>query len=258
MNDLIVQKGTVATPYGKIHQLVATPRDPCHSEADAWTWGVDDNGYSSAKPCSCMASWKYAARYTKAAIPPRFAAATFDQTDWDRRAVSAVRVEAEACANNIDPYGPGLLLCGPWNGSGKSHIAACIAHHRLAAGQHVRWLKWERLLRDAAATYDDNVDASLSGLIDGYLDADLLVIDELRPSKGKGLGDRLVDELLAARADQGRTMLVTTNMAPDARGGSPDLAKGIGGPAFSRLIGACKPMLMKDTDWRLKAAVGPS
>jgi len=115
----------------------------------------------------------------QAKIPEFWRDTTFESSD-----ASINRVAFNKCrryAEIFDPRkSPSLYLFSLKYGTGKTHLAACIANYVLhEKGYSVRYQKARDLLLDIRRTYSDSGDLDEAELLDRVLSFDLLVLDDV-------------------------------------------------------------------------------
>lgn len=240
-------------------RLVAKPATFCDGHEDGsgfvFVERTSESPYAFAKPCPCAASWAAAKRFNALALPPALRSAAEGRTRWDGQPQASVHADVGTVVDG--PLGcRGLLFMGPWNGTGKSHMAAVIATRWVEQGRSAVWLRWGAFLRDVRKTWGASADEEREwDLVERLMRVDLLVVDDLKPCSDR-VSERLVEDIVGARAEAGGTMVVTTNMVvvtedTPAQYRQHDLAAGIGGRAFSRTVHACRPLLMRGDDKRM-------
>lgn len=103
-----------------------------------------------------------------------------------------------------------VLLLGP-AGVGKSHIAQALGHRACEAGHRVVFERADRLMASLRAS---RADQSYERTLAGYVNADVLIIDDLglRPLKGDEPGD--LYEIVTQRYEK-RSTVITSNRALD-------------------------------------------
>lgn len=103
----------------------------------------------------------------------------------------------------------GLKFYGT-KGSGKTHIAACIANALVDRGYRVYMRTMDYLINSVQGTFQKN------DIIDDICSYDLLVIDEFGSERGTETAVQYVYDIINARLLTGKPFIVTTNLAhPD-------------------------------------------
>lgn len=138
-----------------------------------------------------------------------------------------------------------LLLWGP-TGSGKTHLAAGVAHwacFHVERRVSVRWLRWRDYLDLCRLDRTRRDQARAAGL---------LVIDELSNSGG-AWGASELEDLVDHRMGAGRATVITTNLDPRERDGIDDTSlRCMGERAYSRLAGFGTLVAVGARDYRLR------
>lgn len=133
-------------------------------------------------------------------IPKRYAGARVDLCP------ESAREAAQEAA------GGAIVLCGV-QGAGKSFLAAALAHEAVARGELVAWIQAGQLVQDLRQLIQDPV-----GFADYREDlerADLLVIDDVGKQRRTEFADEMLWNLVSARYDACKRMIVTTNLSKD-------------------------------------------
>ena len=130
--------------------------------------------------------------------------ATFDSALPSlREALEVARRYAE------DPHG-WLVLSGGY-GVGKTHLAAAIAHERLASGQSVFFSIVPDLLDHLRAAYAPSSDMPYDELFDKVREAGLLVLDDLGAENATAWATEKLFQLINYRYNYRMPTVVTTN-----------------------------------------------
>lgn len=224
-------------------------------DADGWTWRED--------PCPCQRAAARDAEAAKlaelrpqaiarhlelAAIPPRYAGATF--ANFERRAGAAAAYEAcqeWAGAYELGQTSTGLYLAGPY-GSGKTHLAVATLRAAIErALPHARFVGEAGLLaRVRAGTERRVVDMAP---VEEAARAELLVYDDLgQVGDATPFGRGVIYELVQARYEAGRPTIMTSNA------GDVQLRERLGGALVSRLLEMCELVPLTATDYRAEIA----
>lgn len=141
-------------------------------------------------------------RFTFAALNPDGIAANADSR---RMFAHACRVAAEY-AENPDGW---LVLAGP-NGSGKTHLAAAIANHRINAGQVVFFMHVPDLLDHLRATYSPASELTYSDLYNQVVDAPLLILDGIGAHSSTPWAEEKLQQVVNHRFNAELPTIVTT------------------------------------------------
>ncbi|CAG9172450.1 ATP-binding protein [Cupriavidus respiraculi] len=167
----------------------------------------------------------------RAAIPPRFSERRLSnfvpQCEGARRALEV----ATAYADNFElacETGASLILCGGV-GTGKTHLAIGIAHAIMARDMAPVFTSVMGAVRAIKETYrKDSVDTE-SDVIKGFIQPDLLILDEVGVQFGSDTEKMYLFEIINGRYERLKPTIVISNLAKDA------LASFIGERAFDRL-----------------------
>lgn len=181
-----------------------------------------------------------------ARIPPRLADCRFDtyQVDeYNQHAYEAARAMAD------DRGREGLVLAGN-NGTGKSHLAAAILHHRVRQGQAGAFVTLPDLLAEIRASFDRDAGVKPTELLDLVSETPLLVLDDVGAER---VTDWAAEQLflIINRRYQGRLQTIITTNHPRLS----ELAGWIGGlqgrRIVSRLAEMCRVVVLTGPDRRL-------
>lgn len=170
----------------------------------------------------------------------RFKDATFGKSRFDGEAATYCKRYAENFAE-IAPEGAGLLLYGAV-GTGKTHLAACIANEVARIGAEPKFTRIAEISDEIAGNF-----GKVTPTLDRLKRFDLIIIDDL--------GTERTDERTETRAFQAIDMLysekipfiVTTNLPLSAFQTGGD---GIASRMYSRILGQCVPVEVKGHDRR--------
>lgn len=106
--------------------------------------------------------------------------------------------------------GKGLYLTGPF-GVGKTHLATGIARALIEQEYRVICKPSVTMLADIRATYDNTGDRSEYELLHDYLQADLLIIDDLGKELITDWSLSILYTILNMRYEDCRPLIITTN-----------------------------------------------
>lgn len=177
-------------------------------------------------------------------IPPRYAGADVMALTAGAEPGSArwrVRNWALGVADHVR-HGRGLVLVGP-TGTGKSMLAAGLARRAASLGLSSRWVSvasWveeletlRQVSREEWAREQDRIRR-----------VQLLVLDDLGAEDVR-IWARRMDAYVSVRYDRGLSLVVTTNLGPDA------LRRAYGDRVASRLAGTCDWIELTGPDLRI-------
>ncbi len=186
--------------------------------------------------CPCAGIVARARRLTLARIPWTYRAATLDPGG-----PAAAWVEAWTSRSM------GLRLVGP-TGTGKTHRSCALVRalcDRRVSARYVLWSEWVRRYRDAIGREVDQ-----HGMRARVLTPDVVVLDDIGRERVTEYAAELLDEVLGGRLDDGRTMVIASNL--DDAG----LAEHVGDRLWSRLRGATRRAEMVGPDRRVRGGAG--
>jgi DNA replication protein DnaC len=112
-----------------------------------------------------------------------------------------------------DPVG-WLALLGP-TGTGKTHLAAAVAHERLAAGESVFFAVVPDLLDHLRRAYRPDNPETYDDVFDDLRNAGLLVLDDLGAHSTTPWAEEKLYQLLSYRYLQSAPTVITTNVKPE-------------------------------------------
>jgi DNA replication protein DnaC len=136
-----------------------------------------------------------------------FADKTFDTFDPRVPGLREAYVVAQTYAE--DPQG-WLLLMGGY-GTGKTHLAAGIAHERLAAGSSVYFAVVPELLDHLRAAFAPGSEVTYDDMFDKVREVELLVLDDLGAENGTAWATEKLFQLINYRYNYRMPTVITTN-----------------------------------------------
>lgn len=167
----------------------------------------------------------------QAAIPPRFLNRTLATFRTDSPEQAQVLKACREYVGNwpaVQQQGTCILLLGK-PGTGKTHLAVGIAHAVLAIGHTAVYTRVSGLCQAVRSTYADR-SLTEREVYQRYTAPDLLVIDELGRQYGSEAERMMLFEVINARYEACRPMVVVSNLEPGA------FAEFLGQACFSRLM----------------------
>lgn len=169
-------------------------------------------------------------------IPPRWREVTFDTLNPNIQSV-AQRLAREY-AEGFNKKSPSLVFYSPGNGTGKTHLAACIANHILHEKRlPVLFAKARDIMLEIRKTFSDRCETEAE-ILDKISYVDLLVLDDVGVDRPSEWIKSTYWTLMDRRFDWMLPVVVTTNKPLDGKG--EILADRIGEGAASRLLGLCQ------------------
>ncbi len=241
----------------------------CHGTG----WKVDLTAAAEgrAQQCDCRRRQAREQRLESAGIPPRYASCLLENFEiqppgaapspWLHQALG----KARAFTDDYILHGrrTGLIFTGPC-GVGKTHLAVGIVQRLMQDYSIVcRFADHRELLKRIQATYDARHPQSEAAVVEPFLEAEVLVLDDLGVGRATEWALETLHYLLNSRYSQNRTTLITTNfedepstggasMAPGDFNGSrpPTLTQAVGERLRSRLYEMCEPVPIRSEDFR--------
>ena len=166
-----------------------------------------------------------------AGIPPRFANRKLEnyiaETDGQHR---ALRISQDYAANFADALSAGrsLIFCGS-PGTGKTHLAAGIAHAIIAQGFTATFTTAMDAIRMVRETYRKGSEKTEREVIQQFAVPDLTIIDEMGSQLNTEAEKVTLFDLINARYQALRPMIVMSNLTLG------EVEQYIGERAFDRL-----------------------
>lgn len=228
----------------------------CHGSRSIWTEReVGGLVYTAAADCRCVELDRRIALYNQAALPAQEHGKAWATTSWSTEPYVTARVQG------CDPQGlqaPMREWLRTWHrgahgwvvfgatGTGKTHLGHAIMQYLvLTHGVSAVWWSSRELFREMDAAQRGQV--PLHHVLQPIISADVLVFDELRPTKA-WWWDKII-EALESRTDArpANTTIVTTNLVP---GIGQSLYSAIGSRLHSRLTAATRLISLTGQDQR--------
>lgn len=169
-----------------------------------------------------------------ARFPDRFTGAHFGNWDAVGDQQRAAKKQAWDYAHDcraVMQLGRSLLLIGNV-GTGKTHLAVAIGREFLRSGYAVRYTTVAGMLREVRATW--NGEGRESDVIDGFVKADLLILDEVGMQRFTDSELTLIGEIIDCRYQTIKPNLLISNLPVTAESG-PSVEQAIGSRALDRL-----------------------
>ena len=182
--------------------------------------------------------------------------------DWISRHCGLAEAELRATFGGFDPqYNPdvynacvryakefsrlpnsGLLLYGT-PGCGQTHLAAAIANHLIRQGGHPAVVSVTDLTEQIKGAYGD-AGRELRERVNELHGRDLLILDDWGQEDGTPRSASVLYGIVNDRVKSERPIIITTNLPPGK------FAEHVGGPLYSRIVGACDAYEMRGEDYR--------
>lgn len=174
-----------------------------------------------------------------AGMPPKWKETTFSNSDPELtpRAFKIARRYAE----QFSIQSPSLVFYSSGNGTGKTHLATCIANYVLHEKRlPVLFKKARDLMLDIRRTFSDRGDLTEADILDRVLSVRLLVLDDVGVDPTSQWLQATYWTVFDRRLEWQLPVIVTTNKPFDAREVEVSLGDRIGEGAVSRLIELCQ------------------
>jgi len=182
-------------------------------------------------------------RYRKmialAQIPPKWRETTFANSNpgLNPRAFKIAKRYAE----KFNAQSPSLIFYSPGNGTGKTHLVACIFNHILHEKRlPVLFKKARNLMLEIRRTFSDRGDLTEADILDRVLSVQLLALDDVGVDPPSQWLHATYWTVFDRRLEWQLPVVVTTNKPFEAPPGQESLADRIGNGAVSRLIELCQ------------------
>ncbi len=243
----------------------------------------DETGITFLRACSCAGLVNRLKKLNEAGIPGKFTSAQFGTYHpMDASQKLALRIAKDF----VEDYGSsaqGLLFMGK-PGLGKTHLAVSVIKMLiLEKGEDCKFVDFFQLLSDIRYGYSQ--DLSEQAIINPYVAAPILVIDELAKGRNTEWELTMLDQIISSRYNAAdKITLLTTNYSDQApvtkkkgKGGThieigagngrkpfagdETLQEKVGERIYSRLVEMCRLVKLKGDDYRMvmedKAAAPP-
>lgn len=170
----------------------------------------------------------------------------FAQADLKRPGMPPLNQAYAQCSNwlSSEARKTGSLIISGSHGSGKSHLAAAMAHKCSAKGWRVAWANAASLMQRFRATYDRG-DETEADIIRDLCNAELLVLDDLGKQTTSQHSDEKLFQIVDERYSNELPVVITRNDGADPVGGE-DILRAV----RSRLKHNAVVIQMPLVDWR--------
>ncbi len=226
----------------------------------------DETGISSMRTCVCAGRIQRLKKISEAGIPGKFAGTRFETYHpIDASQKLALRV-AQDFVKDFGKSRQGLLFMGR-PGLGKTHLAVSVIKALiLDKGADCRFVDFFQLLSDIRFGYSQ--DLSEQAIINPFVAAPVLVIDELAKGRNTEWELTMLDQIISSRYNAAdKITLFTTNFAdgpPETKkrgkgathvdtgklGSEETLQDKIGERIYSRLAEMCRFVKLEGIDYR--------
>ena len=175
----------------------------------------------------------------------KFYQATFAQSQ-ERESDAVTYAAAKRYVRKFDAMyqsGQGILFYGS-TGSGKTHLAACIANAIMSEQMRpVCMTSFVRLL-ELEFSERDKAEGAMAA-------SDLLIIDDLGAERDTPYASETVYRVIDTRYRSAKPLIVTTNLTTSELGkpNNPDFKR-----IYERILERCYPIAMTGPSWRMKKA----
>ena len=224
---------------------------------------VQRDGSTVAVPCGCKNLDLRIGYYNQAQLPARFAQCFIEDLEETHSSQKEIKYALLRHRDEYEPGQPGYLLWGN-PGVGKTHLlCGLVGFLTLERGLSSRYVDFMHLLHDLKKGYAEG--RWESELVYPLLEVDVLVIDELGKGRNSEWELAVLDELISARYNAGRTIHGTSNYAPGVSPGSGEstyaegglqipqsLRDRLGERIFSRLHEMCRHFEVSGPDHRME------
>jgi DNA replication protein DnaC len=173
-------------------------------------------------------------RVKRARIPDNFKNTTFESSN--KKIHPAAFGYCKKYAEEFKETSPSLIIHSNVFGSGKTHLACCIANSLLHNRKvNVRFARAFDIIQEIRSTFNRGSREDEDDVLRRTLAPTLLVIDDLGLTTPTDWSAETYWAMFDRRIEYGFPVIVTTNYYPDNDG----LGERIGKGALSRLLGMC-------------------
>ena len=173
-------------------------------------------------------------RVARAHIPINWGSTFFETSEPKIHA--AAFASCQNYANNFTRDSKSLIIYSEVLGSGKTHLAICIANHLLhKRHMETRYIKAADILMAVKGTYNNISRDNEKQVMDKLLSTRVLLIDDLGVNAATDWSAEIFWAIFDRRIEDKLPVIVTTNYEPK----DDALGERIGNGALSRLLGLC-------------------
>lgn len=209
-----------------------------------------DTGYTEKGMCACMRRLLTEEGFRSSGLGGLIEKQSFDNFSLhfyngeDKEAAETALSVAKKFAEDFDKTHASLLFVGG-TGLGKTHLSTAIARRAIERGQDVVYETAQNIIADFEYDrfrrgYDKNEEEKSAR----YLDADLLIIDDLGAELTNQFTISALYNIINTRINLGKSMIISTNL------GQKGLVERYDERITSRLFGEFYPLLFKGKDIR--------
>ena len=174
------------------------------------------------------------ARVMGAHIPVDFKDTTFESSD--KKIHPAAFAACKQYATEFKESSPSLIIHSEVFGSGKSHLASCIANYLLHKRRvNVRFARAFDIIQEIRGTFNRGSREDEDDVLKRILSSTLLVIDDLGLTTPTDWSAETYWALFDRRIESKMPVVITTNYYPS----DEEMGARIGRGALSRLLGMC-------------------
>ena len=243
----------------------------CGCGGSGFIYVQEANGNRFARECPCRRVAKIDAQLTRAGLPARYLAATFEsyQPQHSSQSLALIKARGLVDAWPIERT-RGLALTGTV-GTGKTHL--CVAMLRaftVDKGATARFVDVRMMLKTIQESYSRK-ETSEAEILAPILAAEVVVLDELGAARVTDWTFDIIEHVINSRYNEGRATHVTTNLALRPPGWRPEpersgpyalapavsmaadtLGDRIGARMLSRLHEMCDVLEVQGPDYRAR------
>jgi DNA replication protein DnaC len=208
---------------------------------------IVDRRTGKAIPCECQKVSKKEDFY----LPPRFSKSCFENFQTYKQAqLLQAKKTAEDFAKKFPAVDFGIIFIGP-NGVGKTHLA-CAILNKIYKEKGIKglFLDYSNLNFQLKDTFYGDEEESVNSLIEEFIEAPLLVIDDLGSIKPSNWFLDIVYEIINQRYLKNKFMILTSAYQISEDTGKENLYSRIGDALVSRILEVCKIVEIQAKDHR--------
>lgn len=258
------RKYAYSTHDGKLRAELCTCFHCGECDGEGRVFRQNDQGIAFLSDCSCAVLRKRLRLLNESGIPGKFANCSLESYAPIGLQNKKAKSHAQDFVDDVkeapkEPHRGLLFMGGP--GQGKTHLVVAILKQLiLEEGIDCKFVDFFHLLSDIRHGYSQ--DQSEMSLIEPYLKARLLVIDELAKGRNNEWEQTILDQFISSRYNAAdKVTLFTTNYtdqgaAPAELSGrttsfqKQSLQEKVGDRIFSRLTEMCDFIKMEGGDYR--------